>query len=223
MESVRFAIDGKNAPGKRRASPSTMGRRKTEGERCIRLSMRALIGENRVIPAIRDPDLLDTALSSRSNMIYLLFGEPESIEFYLKKSSSMGKVALVNIDLFGGLSRDQHALTFLKNRGACGIISTHGGTLRQARSMGLYAIQRTFLLDSGALESAYNQIKDNNIDALEILPAVAAPKLINRMRSLPSSSDISLMGGGLINSRSEVDGLLLKGLAAVSVSNPQLW
>lgn len=180
-----------------------------------------MLRETGVIPAVRKPELLDRALDAFGKIIYLLCGDPENIEGLLQQCLAAGKLPIVNIDLVGGLSRDTHALRYLERRGARGIISTHGETLRHAQSLGLYVVQRTFLLDSGAMENICHQMKSSPVDALEVLPAVAAPKLVGRSDTLPN--DIPLVGGGLISSMREAEDLLHQGLAAVSVSDPQLW
>jgi glycerol uptake operon antiterminator len=183
--------------------------------------LRPLLQEAGIIPAIRKPELLDRALAAHGHLVYLLCGDPENIGDLMQRTLAADKLPIVNIDLLGGLSRDHHALNFLERRGAKGIISTHGETLRHAQVLGLYVIQRTFLLDSGAMENICHQMKNSPVDALEVLPAVAAPKLVGRSNSIPT--DIALVGGGLISSMREVEDLLEQGLAAVSVSDPQLW
>lgn len=180
-----------------------------------------LLKETGIIPAVRKPELLEKALLAHGRIVYLLCGEPENIEEMMQKTLAADKLPIVNIDLLSGLSRDFHALSYLVRRGARGIISTHGETLRHAQAQGLYVIQRTFLLDSGAMDNICHQMKSSSVDALEVLPAVAAPKLVGRVKSL--QSDIALVGGGLISSMREVEDLLGRGLTAVSISDQQLW
>jgi glycerol uptake operon antiterminator len=131
------------------------------------------------------------------------------------------KIPIVNLDLLNGFSRDRYAVNYLKKVGARGIISTHLDPLRHALSIGLYAIQRTFLLDSGAMDTITNQLKNSPVHALEILPALVAPKFLDRVRLL--GLDMPVVGGGLISNLKEVEGLLEQGLSAVSTSNPQMW
>jgi glycerol uptake operon antiterminator len=180
--------------------------------------IRPLLQDTGIIPAVRKPELLERALTAHGRLIYLLCGDPENIGDLLQKILAADKLPIVNIDLVGGLARDHYALNYLEKRGVKGIISTHAETLRHAQFLGLYAIQRTFLLDSGAMENICHQMKNSLVDALEVLPAVAAPKLVGRI-----ASDLSLVGGGLISSLREVEDLLAQGLTAVSISDPQLW
>lgn len=177
--------------------------------------------ETPIIPAIRKPEFVDQAIASRSRLIYLLTGDPENVESMIRKITAAGKVPIVNLDLLNGFSRDKYAVNYLKRVGAGGIISTHLDPLRHTLAVGLYGIQRTFLLDSGAMETITNQLKNTPVHALEILPALVAPKLLGRVRAI--SADLPVVGGGLISNMKEVEALLEQGLSAISTSHPEMW
>jgi glycerol uptake operon antiterminator len=174
-----------------------------------------------IIPAIRKPDQVEQAIASRSKLIYLLTGDPDNVEMMIRKIVAAEKIPLVNLDLLNGFSRDKYAVNYLKRVGAQGIISTHLDPLRHALAIGLYGIQRTFLLDSGAMDTISNQLRNTPVHALEILPALVAPKMLPRVRAI--SADLPVVGGGLIETMKEVEELLKQGLSAVSTSNPQMW
>jgi glycerol uptake operon antiterminator len=174
-----------------------------------------------IIPSLRNVDYLDQAIAAHGKIIYMLTGDPENCEAMIQKILAAGKLPIVNLDLLNGFSRDKYAVNYLKHCGARGIISTHLDPLRHAHSIDLYAIQRTFLLDSGAKNTITNQLKNSPVDALEVLPAPVAPKLLESVRDI--SPDIPVVGGGLIWTMKEAEDLLLQGLDAVSISNPQMW
>ncbi|MGB7265170.1 MAG: glycerol-3-phosphate responsive antiterminator [Terracidiphilus sp.] len=177
--------------------------------------------ESPILPAIRKPEFLEQAIASHSKLIYLLTGDPENVEPMIQKIVGAGKIAIVNLDLLNGFSRDKYAVNYLKRVGAGGIISTHLDPLRHALAIGLYGIQRTFLLDSGAMDTITNQLKNSPVHALEILPAMVAPKMLERVRAI--SADLPVVGGGLIQTMKEVEELLAQGLSAVSTSHPEMW
>jgi glycerol uptake operon antiterminator len=174
-----------------------------------------------IIPAIRKPELVEQAAASRSKLVYLLTGDPDNVESMIQKLLAAEKIPLVNLDLLNGFSRDKYAVNYLKRAGARGVISTHLDPLRHALAIGLYGIQRTFLLDSGAMDTISNQLKNTPVHALEILPALVAPKMLQRVRAI--SPDLPVVGGGLIQTMKEVEELLAQGLSAVSTSNPVMW
>ena len=174
-----------------------------------------------IIPAIRKPDQVEQAIASRGKLVYLLTGDPDNVETMIRKIVAAEKIPLVNLDLLNGFSRDKYAVNYLKRVGAQGIISTHLDPLRHALAIGLYGIQRTFLLDTGAMDTISNQLRNTPVHALEILPAMVAPKMLARVRAI--SADLPVVGGGLIETMKEVEELLKQGLSAVSTSNPQMW
>ena len=177
--------------------------------------------ETPIIPSVRHVEHLDQALAAHGKIIYLLTGDPENCETMIQKILAAGKLPIVNLDLLNGFSRDKYAVNYLKRVGAGGIISTHLDPLRHALAIGLYGIQRTFLLDSGAMETISNQLRNTPVHALEILPALVAPKMLDRVRDL--NADLPVVGGGLISNMKEVEALLEQGLSAVSTSHPEMW
>ena len=58
-------------------------------------------------------------------------------------------------------------------------------------------------------------------DAVEILPAVAAPRVVRRFRN--AHPNLRIVAGGLISDLKEVESLLASGINAVSVSDPRFW
>ncbi len=183
--------------------------------------LRIFFRETPIIPSVRHVEDLDKAIAAHGKIIYLLTGDPENCETMIRKILLSGKLPIGNLDLLNGLSRDKYAVNYLKHCGASGIISTHLDPLRHAHTIDLYAIQRTFLLDSGAKNTITNQLKNPSVDALEVLPAPVAPKLLYSVRAI--SPDIPVGGGGLIWNLKEAEDLLLQGLDAVSISNPEMW
>lgn len=185
------------------------------------IPLRVFCQQTPLIPAVRKAEYVDQAIAAHGKIVYLLTGDPENCEAMIQKVLAAGKLPIINLDLLNGFSRDRYAVNYLKRAGARGIISTHLDPLRHALSIGLYAIQRTFLLDSGAMDTITSQLKNTPVDALEAMPALVAPKILERVRAI--SPDLPVVGGGLIQTMKEVEDLLLQGLSAVSVSNPQMW
>jgi glycerol uptake operon antiterminator len=174
-----------------------------------------------IIPAVRRPELLERAIQAHGKIVYLLTGDPENCESMVQQILAADKLPIVNLDLLNGFSRDRYAVNYLKRAGVRGIISTHLDPLRHALSINLYAVQRTFLLDSAAMDTITNQLKNTPVDALEVLPAMAAPKILERVHSV--SHELPIVGGGLIQTLKEAEELLAQGLNAISSSNPQMW
>ena len=174
-----------------------------------------------VIPAVRSTADLYQAVRSRSRVIYLLAGSLSTLDEHLQRLRDADKEVIVNLDLFAGLSRDSQAVAYLASSGCSGIISTHTDVLGAAQSHSLYAVQRTFMIDSDSVNSCMRSLRHFLPDALELLPAPVAPRILPSLRD--KYSCVATIGGGLIANLHEADDLVRQGLTAVSSGNPELW
>jgi len=181
----------------------------------------AYLQRSRIIPAVRSPEHIPAACAAPGAIVYLLTGDVISIAALVRDLRDCGKLICVNIDLLGGLSSDAPAVDFIAQTGASGIISTHAQTLKAARAHGLLAIQRTFMLDSQAVANAARSLERFNPDAVEILPAMVAPRTLPRLRAV--RPDLPIIAGGLVFDLVEIDRLVRAGVDAVSASEPSLW
>ncbi len=181
----------------------------------------SLLEETRIIPAVRSQQQLLSSTKSPAKIVYFLFGDPENAGEMMGMVAAAGKVPIINIDLASGFARDHAAVTYLAHRHVQGIISTHPEPLRAARDLGLFAVKRTFLLDSAALESALRSLEQFMPDALEVLPAMAAPHILTRLHAMYPT--LPVIAGGLITTLREIDTLIRAGVTTVSVSDSRLW
>jgi glycerol uptake operon antiterminator len=183
--------------------------------------LQALLRMHPVIPALRSLADAPAAAAASSRAVYLLAAGLSTLDEYLHILRGQDKDVLVNLDLFAGLSRHREAVAYIAASGCSGIISTHTDVLNLARSHGLYAVQRTFLIDSDSVSSSIRSLRNFVPDALEILPAPVAPRLLPALRE--NYPGVAAVGGGLISGLQEADSLIQQGLDAVSTGNPRLW
>ena len=181
----------------------------------------ALLNQTHIIPSVRAPEFITQSVQSPGKLVYFLFGNPEDIAGMVQAVAAAGKIPMVNIDLATGLSRDEAAIAYLAHRQVRGIISTHVEPLRAARELGMFAIKRTFLLDHAALECCLNSLKQFQPDALEVMPAIAAPRILLRLRQM--YPELPVIAGGLITNLREIEYLVEQGVTSVSVSDSRLW
>jgi glycerol uptake operon antiterminator len=177
--------------------------------------------QSSIIAAVRGEETLESALASPVRLVYLLFGNPMNLEKMISAVRSRGKLVLVNADLLQGFSRDAFAVEYFAHCGVSGVISTHHGTLQAARAHGLLTVLRTFMIDSAAVEGGKRFLANFQPDAVELLPAIAAPLVIDRIRE--SHPALKVIAGGLIHDLMQVDQLVQAGVDAVSLSRPELW
>jgi len=180
-----------------------------------------LLSESSIIAAVNSPEMLDIALLSPSRILYVLTGNPLDLPLMLARAKKCEKVCLVNLDFIDGLARDRHAVQFLAAHKVDGIVSTRFDVLKVAQQLNLITIQRTFAIDAAAVTAALKSLSQFQPDAMEILPAVAAPKVARRLQA--AYPKLRLIGGGLIETVKEIEDLFRGGIHSVSVSNPRLW
>ena len=183
-------------------------------------SLHTVLRETPVICAAKSFDGLQKSLACDSSIVFVLFGDVLSIGGITAKIKEAGKHAFVHIDLVEGLaSRDVSVDYLAKNTQVDGIISTKSGIVRRTKALGLFAIQRFFVLDSMALVNIEKQIPFEGADAIEILPG-AVPKVIKTVAGFTRKPVIA---SGLINDKVDVMSALGAGAVSVSSSNSSVW
>ena len=194
---------------------------RSDSRAALTQALRLLLEQTPLIPAVRTEGVVRRAAAARGNLVYLLCGDPESLPRMSAIINDAGKTPIVNIDLVQGLSRDGTAIAYLSHHGIRGIISTHPEPLRAARALEMYTIERTFLLDSAAVQSALRSVERVQQDAVEVLPAIVAPHLIRQLCN--TRADIPVIAGGLVSTFREVEQLRKQGVISVSASNVAMW
>lgn len=176
-----------------------------------------------IIPSVRDLKYLEKAMNlEKSVLIFLLTGSIFDLKRAMELAHKNDKILMVNIDLVNGISYDKEGIRYLAENNLCdGIISTKGYLIKAAARNDLMTIQRVFLLDSASLVSAEKSLNSQNVDAVEILPGIAAPYFIERQNN--SRYDYPVIAGGLIENKKEVENLKENGVLAVSTSKQELW
>jgi glycerol uptake operon antiterminator len=188
---------------------------------CRKRQWDEVLSQTKIIAAVRSPSTLASALASPIKIVYLLFGNPMTIAEMIKSAEDCGKLTLVNADLLQGFSRDAFAVEYLAHCGVAGIISTNHETLRAARAQGLLTVLRTFMIDSASVDSGRRFLAHFQPDAVELLPAIAAPLVIERIRE--DYPELHVIAGGLVTNLKLVEALIEAKIDAVSASDPQLW
>ena len=111
--------------------------------------------DNPIIASVKDMDGLEKCcVCEEIKVVFVLFGDVCSIKGIVEKIKAADKIAMVHIDLIGGLSSKEVAVDFIKtNTKADGIITTKVSLIKRAKELSMYTILRCFLLDSMALEN----------------------------------------------------------------------
>jgi|UPI00047E5730 glycerol uptake operon antiterminator len=174
-----------------------------------------------VIAAVNTQEAFETALLAPTRCLFLLTGNPLVLPAMLKRAQDSGKLCLVNMDFIDGLSRDRFAVEFLAASGVAGIVSTRVDTLKSAQGCGLMTVLRTFGIDTAAVTAAKKSLVQFRPDAVEVLPALVAPRVGRSLRE--AYPELTTIGGGLIETVKEIEALLADGIHAITTSNTRLW
>lgn len=173
-----------------------------------------------IITAVKDEPGLEKALKTESPVVFLLFGNICNITGLVDQVKNSGKIAIVHVDLIQGLSSKEVAMDFIhQNTRADGIISTKAPLVRHAMDLGMIGGQRTFLIDSMALETTKKQLLTFQPDFMELMPGVM-PKILKTVRGY---TEIPLVAGGLISDKKDILAAFDAGVDAVSTTREELW
>lgn len=177
-----------------------------------------------VIAAVKDDRGLEECLGSEVDVVFILYGDICTISDIVARIKDAGKMAVVHMDLIGGLSAKEVSVDYIKKyTKADGIITTKGNLISRAKRIGLATVLRYFVLDSMALTNIERQahlIREAQPDFIEILPGVLSPKTI---RKICGMTHIPVICGGLIKDKEDVMNALSNGAAAISTTSRDVW
>lgn len=173
-----------------------------------------------IIAAVNDQEKLQPAIDSPCDIIFLLSGSIFNLKEIVERCREKDKCILVHLDLMEGLSKDAVALKYLHDSiKPDGIITTKSNLVKTAKDMGMFSIQRLFLLDSLSLDTGIKSIRSTKPDAIEILPGIM-PKIIKKVLH---ETRIPLVAGGLIADKDDVVNVLKAGAIGISTSKKEVW
>ena len=173
---------------------------------------------DKIIAAVKD-DSFDLALSTSVEWIFDLSPDISNIEQRAYLCHKKNKKYFIHFDLALGIGKDKSGLAFVFDTGVDGIISTRVNIIKMAREVGLFTIERFFIVDSHSIDTTVESIKSARPDMIEIMPGTLY-KVITR---LSKSVQTPIIAGGLIETYEEIDGAISAGALAVSTSREVFW
>ena len=105
------------------------------------------VEDNPIIAAVKSTDDLEGCCKLEDiRVVFVLFGDICSIGDIVKKIKAAGKIAMVHVDLVGGLSPREIAVEYLKNNtDADGIITTKPSLIKKAKELSVPIIEEATL------------------------------------------------------------------------------
>ncbi|MGI6108535.1 MAG: glycerol-3-phosphate responsive antiterminator [Eubacteriaceae bacterium] len=174
-----------------------------------------------IIPSIRKLNNFDAACNSGADYVLLTEASISNLQMLVRRVHESGKKAWVNPELLGGFDCDHEGAKLLHNLyHVDGVMSTDTRTLSLVKRQDIYTIQRFFVTDSRAFETALKVLDKSPADCAEILPAFSALEVYHELKR---KTDLPLLAGGFIKNEEMLEKIREIGYNGVTVSEKRLW
>lgn len=180
---------------------------------------KAVFNNRRVAAAVRTQEDFQAALTSKVDVIFLLYSNILTVEEHIRKTHEAGKKVFIHMDFTEGIGKDRAGMEFLKRLDADGILTTKTNMIRPAKEAGLITVQRFFILDSHSVDTALDSIRIAKPDVVEIMPGV----VVKKIKEFADKVNTPILVGGLLEFPEEVDAAIEAGAKAVSTADRILW
>jgi glycerol uptake operon antiterminator len=184
------------------------------------MDKKVLIKNNPIIAAVRDVSLMEKAVLSPVETIFLMTGDIFSIEHCVEMSRKYNKSIFLHVDLIKGIANDREGIKYLSKKVMPdGIVSTKNQLIQAAKKEGLLTVQHLFMLDTQAFENGVRNFSNVKPDAIEIMPGLM-PRVIREFRE---KIDCPIITAGLIKHPNEIREAVEAGTHGVAIGDPALW
>ncbi len=183
-------------------------------------SIKEILGSHPIIAAVRNLEDLDKAINSPVTTIFLMCGDILSVKDVVDKAHKNDMTIFLHIELIKGVESDNKGIQYIaKKVRPNGIVTTKSRLIKEAKRSGLYAIQQLFLIDTYALNTSIYHIKENNPDAIELMPGLM-PRII---RKVVTETSLPVIAGGLIHRDDEIKLATDSGAISCAIGQSSLW
>lgn len=174
-----------------------------------------------VIAAFRKVEDFRIKELSGVGVLFILGGNIFDLPFLVEQAESFGKLVFVDIDLIQGIGKDASGIRYLaRETHVHGVITTKSNLINSSHKEGLISVQRIFVLDSESLIGGLNVVNKSKPDAIEVLPGLILPKIMDKIR--PRTS-VPVIAGGLITTLQEIQEILSSGAIGISTTRRRLF
>ena len=173
----------------------------------------------KIICAVRTQEDFSLALTSKPDIIFDLSPDILSLKDKAQRAHDCKKKLFIHIDLATGIGKDKSGIFYAKECGVDGIISTRVSMIKAARELGVFTVQRFFIVDTQSIYTTIDAVKSAKPDMIEIMPGLLSKTLTRLSHEL----SIPVIAGGLIESEEEVNCALYSGAVSVSTGKHELW
>ena len=174
---------------------------------------------NRIIAAVRTHEELLRAAGSNVRIVFHLAPNILTLEEDIKILHNAEKKLFLHLDLAEGIGRDRSGIEYIKRLGVDGIISTRTSIIKYARELGVFTVQRFFIVDSQSIHTTIETLKSSKAQMMEVMPG----NMSKVIKKLKESIDVPIIAGGLIETAEETLEILESGASAISTGKSLLW
>ena len=173
----------------------------------------------RVYAAVKNEIQLEKAVNSDAIAIFHLQPNIKTLPGAIKLTHNAGKKIFIHMDLAEGIGKDRFGVEYAGELGIDGIISTRANIIKAARENGLFTIQRFFVVDSQAIGTTVETVRNTKPDMIEIMPGIA----VKAIGGIEKKISVPIIAGGLIETNEEAQNALSCGAVAISTGKEELW
>ncbi|XMB86647.1 glycerol-3-phosphate responsive antiterminator [Mycoplasmatota bacterium WC44] len=175
---------------------------------------------DRVIPAVKSVKDLEKFLKTNYDFCILMGMHISVLKSIVERVHIVGKKCLLHIDLINGLSNDEYGAEYaIQFFGVDGLVSTKASVIRIAKKKKVISIFRIFLIDTYSLNKSIERTNELKPDFVEVLPAISH----NVISTIKERINTPIVGGGLIQTKQDIDECIDHGMKAITTSNVDLW
>ncbi len=175
-----------------------------------------------VIPSVRNIKYLSKACKTSSPIVFLSETNIGNLMSQVEFVHKYDKLGFADLELIGGFKPDVSGMQLLKNMYHLdGIFTTNVAAARKAKELGITVVYRLFMIDSRSLKRSANILRNNNFDAIEVLPAECGVQEIKQLEKMTDKSNY--IAGGFIRNNKMVKKIFDVGISAVTTSEVDLW
>lgn len=185
------------------------------------INLLKLFEEFLIIPSIKQRKELDLFFKTRYPIGLISDSHIGNLKALSELYKKHNKKVLVNTELLGGFLPDKTGLKLLKNMYYVdGIISSNAQVINMSKSVGLFTVERFFLLDSVAFNNVLKTLTKSSADVVELLPSLVA---YDYHKTIVDACKKPILVGGFINSRERVKLAENLKFSGVTTSSQNAW
>jgi glycerol uptake operon antiterminator len=175
----------------------------------------------RIIPSIQNnKDMILFPRAYKDPWVLLKIGDINTLPNIIRRYHSYGVKVIVHQDSIKGLGTDKSGIHYLAKIGADAVDTTKLKCINAIKQENMIAIACLFIIDNISTETSIKVIRAGQPDYAVLMPSCLPEKIISHIKE---NTNCPLYGGGLCDSKANLEKLLQNGLSGTITSERSLW